>query len=146
MDHIKGTDRDQLTLFPEALDDNISRENPVCFIDAYDNSLNLERLGFRHTVLQETGRPPYRPGDLLKLYLYGCLNRVRSSRQLEREAQRNVKVMWLMRRLMRDFPSQARQDHRRLSKKQPAAHSPGLPGIHPLLPSARSFQRRSSSH
>jgi transposase len=86
MDHIQGTDRDQLMLFPEALDEYISEENPVRFIDAYVASLDLKQLGFRHAVLQETGRPPYHPGDLLKLYLYGYLNRVRSSRQLEREA------------------------------------------------------------
>ncbi len=102
MHHIQGTDRDQFTLFPEALDDYISQENPVRFIDAYVDSLGLQQLGFRHAVLQETGRPPYHPGDLL--YLYGYLNRVRSCRQLEREAQRNVEVMWLLRRLAPDFP------------------------------------------
>ena len=114
MDHIQGTDRDQLTLFPEALDDYISEENPVRFIDAYVASLDLDQLGFRHAILRETGRPPYHPGDLLKLYLYGYLNRVRSSRQLEREAQRNVEVMWLMRRLAPDFKTIAdfRRDNR----------------------------------
>jgi transposase len=114
MDHIQGTDRDQLTLFPEALDDYISQENPVRFIDAYVDSLDLQQLGFRHAVLQETGRPPYHPGDLLKLYLYGYLNRVRSSRQLEREAQRNVEVIWLLRWLAPDFKTIAdfRRDNR----------------------------------
>jgi transposase len=114
MDHIQGTDRDQFTLFPEALDDYISQENPVRFIDAYVDSLDLQQLGFRHAVLQETGRPPYHPGDLLKLYLYGYLNRVRSSRQLEREAQRNLEVMWLMKRLTPDFKTVAdfRRDNR----------------------------------
>ena len=102
MDHIQGNDRDQLTLFPQALDEYIAEENPVRFIDAFVDSLDLKQLGFRHAVLQETGRPPYHPGDLLKLYLYGYLNRVRSSRQLEREAQRNVEVMWLLRRLTPD--------------------------------------------
>jgi len=115
MDYIQGTDRDQFTLFPEALDDYISQENPVRFIDAYVDSLDLDRLGFRHAILQETGRPPYHPGDLLKLYLYGYLNRVRSSRQLEREAQRNVEVMWLMRRLTPDFKTIA--DFRRDNRK-----------------------------
>lgn len=115
MDHIQGTDRDQLTLFPEALDEYISQENPVRFIDAYVRALHLGQLGFRHAVLQETGRPPYHPGDLLKLYLYGYLNRVRSSRQLEREAQRNVEVMWLMRRLTPDFKTIA--DFRRNNRQ-----------------------------
>jgi transposase len=114
MHHIDGLSRNQLTLFPEALDDYISQENPVRFIDAYVDSLDLQQLGFRHAVLQETGRPPYYPGDLLKLYLYGYLNRVRSSRQLEREAQRNVEVMWLLRRLAPDFKTIAdfRRDNR----------------------------------
>ena len=103
MDHIQGIDRAQFPLFPEALDDYISQESPVRFIDAYVDSLNLKQFGFRHAVLQETGRPTYHPGDLLKLYLYHYLNRVLSSRQLVREAQRNVEVMWLMRRLAPDF-------------------------------------------
>jgi transposase len=115
MDYIQGTDRDQFTLFPEALDDYISQENPVRFIDAYVDSLDLDRLGFRHAILQETGRPPYHPGDLLKLYLYGYLNRVRSSRQLERESHRNVEMMWLVKRLTPDFKTIA--DFRRDNRK-----------------------------
>ncbi len=115
MDHLQGNDRDQLTLFPEALDDYISQENPVRFINAYVDSLDLGQLGFRHAVLQETGRPPYHPGDLLKLYLYGYLNRMRASRQLEREAHRNVEVMWLLRRLAPDFKTIA--DFRRDNRK-----------------------------
>lgn len=119
MDHIHGLNREQITLFPEALDDYISQDNPVRFIDAYVESLDLDHLGFRHASLQETGRPPYHPGDLLKLYLYGYLNRVRSSRQLEREAQRNVEVMWLMRRLTPDFKTIAdfRRDNRKAIRK-----------------------------
>lgn len=119
MDHIHGADRDQLTLFPEALDGYISQENPVRFIDAYVDSLDLEQLGFRHATLQETGRPPYHPGDLLKLYLYGYLNRIRSSRQLERESHRNVEVMWLLRRLTPDFKtiSDFRRDNRKQIRK-----------------------------
>ena len=114
MDHIRGLSRNQLTLFPEALDDYISQENPVRFIDAYVDSLDLHRLGFRHATLHETGRPPYHPADLLKLYLYGYLNRVRSSRMLERETHRNVEVMWLIRRLAPDFKTIAdfRRDNR----------------------------------
>ena len=119
MDHIKGTDRDQLTLFPEALDDYISQENPVRFINAFIDTLDLDQLGFTHAVLQETGRPPYYPGDLLKLYLYGYLNRIRSSRQLERESHRNLEVMWLIKRLTPDFKTIAdfRRDNRKAIRK-----------------------------
>jgi transposase len=114
MDHIQGASRDQLTLFPEALDDFIAQENPVRFIDAYIDSLDLQGLSFRHALLQETGRPPYHPGDLLKLYLYGYLNRIRSSRMLERESHRNLEVMWLIKRLTPDFKTIAdfRRDNR----------------------------------
>ena len=134
MDHIRGLSRNQLTLFPEALDDYISQENPVRFIDAYVDSLDLHRLGFRHATLHETGRPPYHPADLLKLYLYGYLNRVRSSRQLEREAHRNVEVMWLLRCLTPDFPGQdLRQDHRRFPQRQSPGNPQRQPGVHPLL-------------
>jgi transposase/ElaB/YqjD/DUF883 family membrane-anchored ribosome-binding protein len=114
MEHIKGEDRDQLTLFPEALDDYVSQENPVRFIDAFVGTLDLEGLGFEHAVPNETGRPPYNPADLLRLYIYGYLNRVRSSRQLEKEANRNVELMWLLRRLAPDFKTIAdfRKDNR----------------------------------
>jgi transposase len=102
MEHIEGTDRNQLILFPQSLDEYIGEDKPVRFIDAYVESLDLEALGFRHVVPQETGRPPYHPGVLQKLYLYGYLNHIRSSRLLEREAQRNVEVIWLTGRLMPD--------------------------------------------
>jgi transposase len=115
MNHIKGNDRDQLTLFPDALDDYISQDSPVRFIDAFVDSLDLYRLAFRHATLQETGRPPYHPADLLKLYLYGYLNHIRSSRQLEREAHRNVEVMWLVKRLTPDFKTIA--DFRRNNRE-----------------------------
>jgi len=104
MDYIEGTNRDQTVLFPESLDEYISGENPVRVIDAFVESLDLRALGFTHTVLNETGRPPYDPGVLLRLYVYGYLNRIRSSRTFEREAQRNVEVMWLTRKLAPDFP------------------------------------------
>ena len=99
MGHVEGMDRDQVTLFPEALDDYVSQENPVRFVDAFVEALDLEQLGFTHAVPNELGRPPYNPADLLRLFIYGYLNRVRSSRQLEREANRNVELMWLLRRL-----------------------------------------------
>jgi len=114
MEHIQGSDREQLTLFPEALDDYIARDNPVRFLDVFIDSLDLKRLGFKHFVLKETGRPPYHPADLLKLYVYGYLNRIRSSRQLEREAGRNLELMWLLKRLTPDFKTIAdfRRDNR----------------------------------
>jgi transposase len=107
MSHVEGMDRDQMTLFPEALDDYVSEENPVRFIDAFVGSLDLECLDFTHAVPNELGRPPYNPADLLRLFIYGYLNRVRSSRQLEREANRNVELMWLLRRLAPDFKTLA---------------------------------------
>ena len=115
MDYVPGTDRDQMTLFPESLEEYISENNPVRVIDAFVESLDLQALGFTHTVLNETGRPPYDPGVLLRLYVYGYLNRIRSSRTLEREAQRNVEVMWLTRKLAPDFKTIAtfRRDNRK---------------------------------
>ena len=92
MHHIRGSAREQLTLFPEALDEYIAEDNPVHFLDAFVDALDFRGLGFRHAVLRETGRPPYHPADLLKLYVYGYLNRIRSSRQLEREAGRNLEL------------------------------------------------------
>ncbi len=103
MGHIQGLARNQLTIFPDSLDDYISAENPVRFLDAFVDTLDVELLGFEHAIAKETGRPPYHPADLLRLYIYGYLNRIRSSRQLEREAHRNVEVMWLLRRLAPDF-------------------------------------------
>jgi transposase len=103
MSFIEGTDRDQQTLFPAALDDYITAENPVRFIDAYVDALDLESLGFERATASDTGRPGYDPADLLKLYLYGYLNGICSSRKLERETHRNVEVLWLERRLQPDF-------------------------------------------
>ena len=79
MDYLEGSNRNQLILFPQSLDEYISEDNPVRFIDAFVESLDLKELGFRHSVLQETGRPPYHPSVLLKLYVYGYLNRIQSS-------------------------------------------------------------------
>lgn len=103
MGFVQGVHRDQVVMFPESLDEYIADDNPVRFIDALVDSLDLQRLGFDKAVPEVRGRPPYNPGDLLKLYVYGYLNRVRSSRRLEREAQRNVEVMWLVRKLAPDF-------------------------------------------
>jgi len=114
MDHIQGTERDQLTLFPEALDEYIAQDNPVRFLDAFADTLDLAGLGFQHAILKETGGPPYDPADLLKLYVYGYLNRIRSSRQLEKEAGRNLELIWLLKRLTPDFKTIAdfRRDNR----------------------------------
>lgn len=102
MDHITGTAREQITLFPEAIEDYLTTDNPVRYLDAFVDSLDLVALGFQKAQLSETGRPPYNPGDLLKLYLYGYLNRVRSSRRLEQETHRNLEVMWMLKKLTPD--------------------------------------------
>lgn len=101
--HIQGQSRDQATLFPERLDDLIEAENPVRVVDAFVDALDLRDLRFVRIESQVTGRPPYHPGDLLKLYLYGYMHQVRSSRRLERECHRNVEVLWLLNRLAPDF-------------------------------------------
>ncbi|HEX3010514.1 MAG TPA: IS1182 family transposase [Syntrophomonadaceae bacterium] len=103
MAYIQGEDRQQITLFPDAIDDYISEENSVRVIDAYVNSLNMMELGFLRTELREIGRPAYNPQDLLKLYIYGYMNRIRSSRRLETEAGRNLELIWLLRKLKPDF-------------------------------------------
>lgn len=113
MAHVVGQSRYQTTLFPEALDDVIGADHAVRVIDAFVDSLDLARLGFSKVAAEGTGRPPYDPGDLLKLYVYGYLNQVRSSRRLEREAQRNIEVLWLINRLAPAFKTIAdfRKDH-----------------------------------
>jgi transposase len=103
MNYIRGSDREEILLLPGALEDYIGPENPVRFIDAFVGQLELKAAGFARAELPETGRPPYDPGDLLRLYLYGYLNRVRSSRGLEREAARNLELIWLLRKLRPDF-------------------------------------------
>jgi transposase len=99
---VEGTDRGQTTLFPESLEDWIEEDNPVRVIDAFVDKLDLSKLGFDGVAAEATGRPSYHPSGLLKLYIYGYLNRVQSSRRLEREAGRNVEVMWLTLRLVPD--------------------------------------------
>ena len=103
MTHIAGFERDQLLLLPEAVDDYVEADNSVRFIDAFVDGPDLAAAGFARVEAKATGRPGYAPGDLLKLYIYGYLNRVRSSRRLEREAQRNIEVIWLVRGLKPDF-------------------------------------------
>ena len=115
MSYIEGESREQRVLFPEVLDDYISEENLVRFIDAFVDGLEMEELGFDRTAPKETGRPPYDPRDLLKLYIYGYVNRIRTGRTLERECRRNVELMWLMRKLRPDFKTitDFRKDNRK---------------------------------
>lgn len=115
MGFVKGHDRFQTTLFPETLDDYITENNPVRVIDVFIDKLDVVSLGFTHAVPSTLGRPAYDPKDLLKLYLYGFLNRTRSSRRLEHEAIRNVEVMWLLKKLRPDFKTIA--DFRKNNKK-----------------------------
>ena len=100
---VEGEDRQQATLLPACLDDYVTEDNPVRVIDVFIDELDLEALGFAGVVPEVTGRPAYHPATLLKVYLYGYLNRIQSSRRLERESQRNIELMWLTGRLMPDF-------------------------------------------
>jgi transposase len=113
MGHVTGQSRDQATLFPEVLDEVIATDNAVRVIDAFVEILDLAALGFSKVAPEATGRPPYDPGDLLKLYVYGYVNLIRSSRRLEREASRNVEVFWLINRVTPAFKTIAdfRKDH-----------------------------------
>lgn len=101
--HITGQGRQQTTLLPEVLDDFIDENNPVRVIDIFVDGLKLKNLGFESAEAKSTGRPGYHPAAMLKLYLYGYLNRIQSSRRLERESHRNVELMWLLQRLTPDF-------------------------------------------
>ena len=99
---IEGAERHQSTLLPECLDDWVDEDNPVRAIDAFVDALDLSELGFMGVEPAATGRPGYHPAPLLKLYIYGYINRVQSRRRLEREAGRNLEVIWLLQRLTPD--------------------------------------------
>ncbi len=116
MRYIEGYDRTQVMFLPPSVEDYVSQENPVRFLDAFVSELDLQALGFEQP--KDTGRPGYDPADLLKLYLYGYLNRVRSSRRLEAESHRNLEVIWLLRGLRPDFKTIAdfRRDNRHTFK------------------------------
>jgi transposase len=116
---VEGEDRTQVTLLPECLDDYVEAENPVRVIDVVVDELDLGALGFAGVEPLATGRPSYHPAVLLKIYIYGYLNRIQSSRRLEREAQRNVELMWLTGRLRPDFKTIAnfRKDNGRPIRK-----------------------------
>ena len=114
MNHVRGVDRSQTLLLPETIEDYVAPENPVRFIDAFVARLDLHALGFAKAIAAYTGRPAYDPGTLLRLYLYGYLHRLRSSRQLEKECHRNLELIWLVRQLAPDHKTIAdfRRDHR----------------------------------
>ena len=116
---VEGSDRGQSTLFPECLEDWIGEDNPVRVVDVFVDELDLAELGFSGVAPEATGRPSYHPSILLKLYIYGYLNRVQSSRRLEHEAGRNVEVMWLVGRLAPDHKTIAdfRKDNGRAIRK-----------------------------
>src|ERR1700733_5405198 len=100
---VEGEDRRQGVLLPEFLDDYVAEENPVRAIDVFVDELDLAALGFERVMPEATGRPGYHPGLLLKIYVYGYINQIASSRRLEREGQRNGEMMWLTGRLAPDF-------------------------------------------
>lgn len=103
MQYIQKESREQITFLPDCIEDYISEDNPVRVIDAFVDSLNLLSLGFSHSSLSETGRPPYDPADMLKLYVYGYMNRIRSSRKLMTECRRNIELFYLIGKLSPDF-------------------------------------------
>ncbi len=105
--YIEGRNRSQSFLLPENIDDYINQENPVRAVEAFVDALDLAQLGFGRAVPADTGRPSYHPSTMLKIYLYGYLNRIQSSRRLEREAGRNLELMWLTGRLAPDFKTMA---------------------------------------
>ena len=116
---VEGADRSQMTLLPECLDDWVDEDNPVHVIETFVEALDLLGMGFDGVEAKSTGRPSYHPSVLLKLYIYGYLNRVQSSRRLEREAGRNVEVMWLLGRLVPDHKTIAdfRKDNGKAIRK-----------------------------
>ena len=101
--YIEGEDRTQIALMPECLEDYVGADNPVRVVEAFVEQLDLHQMRFEGIQPLSTGRPSYHPSVLLKIYIYGYLNRIQSSRRLERETQRNVELMWLTGRLMPDF-------------------------------------------
>ena len=128
-------------LFPERLDDWIAEDNPVRAVDVFVDELDLKALGFEGAEPAETGRPAYHPATLLKIYIYGYLNRIQSSRRLEREAQRNVELMWLTERLAPDFKTIA--DFRR--DNGPAIRQVCV-RVRAAVPSARALRASTRRH
>src|ERR1700704_4171752 len=119
---VEGENRQQMILLPDCLDDYVVEDNPVCVIDVFIDELDLAALGFEGMLPATMGRPAYHPATLLKIYLYGYLNRIPSSHRLEREAQRNIELMWLTGRLMPDFKTIA--DFRKDNGADPLPRQP----------------------
>ena len=119
MSYITGFDRSQTALFPVAIDEHIDENNIARLVDVFINSLNLQKFGFINPVPESEGRPCYHPADLLKLYIYGYLNRIRTSRLLERECKRNIELIWLLKVLQPCFRTIAgfRSEHPEAFKK-----------------------------
>jgi len=119
MNYITGFDRSQATIFPQTIDELIEKDHPVRFIDAFVDSLQIIEMGFKDVRQNINGRPPYHPADLLKLYIYGYMNKIRSSRDLEKECKRNIEVMWLIKGLAPDHNtiSNFRKDNPKAIKK-----------------------------
>ena len=137
MTHISGFERSQLLLLPESIDDYVGMDNPVRFIDAFVDELDLAAAGFVRAEAKATGRPGYAPADLLKLYIYGYLNRVRSSRRLEMESHRNIEVIWLLRSLKPDFKTIGR-----LPARQSRCLPVRVPSVRAAVPAARPLWAR----
>ena len=118
MGYIQGADRNQTILLPDTLDDYVGVDNEVRAIDAFIDSLDVGAIGFKAEPAKE-GRPGYDPCDMLKLYMYGYLNHIRSSRRLQKEAARNVELMWLLKKVVPDFRCIAdfRKDNAKAKKK-----------------------------
>lgn len=139
--YVEGSDREQVTLLPECLDDYIAEHNPVRAVDAFVEELDLEGLGFARTAPASTGRPAYHPGVLLKIYIYGYLNRVASSRRLERECQRNLELMRLTGRLAPDFKTIAD-----FPPGKRGGDPQGVPSVRRPLPRPEAVHASSSRH
>src|SRR5215212_5624287 len=137
MHHTEGCDRNQAQLLPARVDDYVDPDNPVHFIDAFVDDLNFNEAGFARVKPKNTGRPGYDPADLLMLYIYGYVNRVRSSRRLEAETRRNLEVIWLLRHLQPDFKTIA--DFR---KDNPPCVQGRLPAVCSSLSQAGSVRPR----
>ena len=131
---VEGEDRRQATLLPDSLEDYVTEDNPVRVIDVFIDELDLEALGLSGVAPEVTGLPAYHPATLLKIYLYGYLNRIQSSRRLERETQRSIELM------VADRPTDAGlQDDRRLPPRQRAGDPRGLRAVRRAVPSVQPF-------